>query len=420
MFTLGFRSSRGGGQGDRRRRRRSWLRPRHRRASTASTGTSAYRHRVVARRVVDRRRPLDVEVERSDTRRDGAPHLLLPVHVQRLLQTTTRATRPTSRAASASPGTIVHPQHWPEDLDYAGKRVVVIGSGATAVTLVPALAEARRPRDHAAALADAISSRCPAEDRDRRPAAQACCPTAPPTRHPLEERHAADGLLPALPAPARAHEAVLRQRAQALAAATATTSTRTSAPLQPLGPAAVPGARRRPLQGHPHGQGRVVTDPIETFTETGIKLELRRGARRRHHRHRDRAEPAAWAACALAVDGERVEPAETDGLQGHDADRRAELAFTLGYTNASWTLKADLVSEFVCRLLPTWTPTATTQCVPRRDPSVKEAPFIDFTAGYIQRSIEHSPSRAQEAVEASIELRLDVPALRSARSRTAR
>ena len=51
-------------------------------------------------------------------------------------------------------GQIVHPQHWPEDLDYAGKRVVVIGSGATAVTLVPAMAEQRRARHHAAALAE--------------------------------------------------------------------------------------------------------------------------------------------------------------------------------------------------------------------------------------------------------------------------
>ena len=67
---------------------------------------------------------------------------------------TTRATRPSSRASSASSGTIVHPQHWPEDLDYAGKRVVVIGSGATAVTLVPAMAERRRARDDAPALAE--------------------------------------------------------------------------------------------------------------------------------------------------------------------------------------------------------------------------------------------------------------------------
>ena len=62
-------------------------------------------------------------------------------------------------------GQIVHPQHWPEDLDYAGKRVVVIGSGATAVTLVPAMAERRRARDDAAALAHATSSRCPARTR---------------------------------------------------------------------------------------------------------------------------------------------------------------------------------------------------------------------------------------------------------------
>ena len=79
-------------------------------------------------------------------------------------------------------GEIVHPQHWPEDLDYAGKRVVVIGSGATAVTLVPAMAGDGRARDDAAALADATSSRCPAEDPIANASCAACCRRRPPTR----------------------------------------------------------------------------------------------------------------------------------------------------------------------------------------------------------------------------------------------
>ena len=71
---------------------------------------------------------------------DRHVHVQLPVHVLRLLQLQRAATTPRSRVASASPGRLVHPQFWPEDLDYAGKRVVVIGSGATAMTLVPAMA----------------------------------------------------------------------------------------------------------------------------------------------------------------------------------------------------------------------------------------------------------------------------------------
>ena len=73
-------------------------------------------------------------------------------------------------------GRIVHPQHWPEDLDYAGKRVVVIGSGATAVTLVPAMAEDGRARDDAAALAD-LRRLAAGRRRDRQRACARCCPT---------------------------------------------------------------------------------------------------------------------------------------------------------------------------------------------------------------------------------------------------
>ena len=114
-------------------------------------------------------------------RRDGDADLRLPLHRAAATTATTRATRRSSRASSASAAQVVHPQHWPEDLDYAGKRVVVIGSGATAVTLVPAMAETAGARDDAAALADLhrlAARRRP--DRQRRCAAS--CRPRPPTR----------------------------------------------------------------------------------------------------------------------------------------------------------------------------------------------------------------------------------------------
>ena len=105
-----------------------------------------------------------VEAERTRHRRDASSSPAASCSCAAATTATTRATRPSSRAPSASAAQIVHPQHWPEDLDYAGKRVVVIGSGATAVTLVPAMAESAGARDDAAALADATSSSLPAED----------------------------------------------------------------------------------------------------------------------------------------------------------------------------------------------------------------------------------------------------------------
>ena len=99
-------------------------------------------HRVVRGSVVDADARWTVEVERTDTRRDRAANVRLPVHVQRLLPLRRRLHAASSPGAERFAGPIVHPQHWTDDIDYAGKRVVVIGSGATAVTLVPALAAA--------------------------------------------------------------------------------------------------------------------------------------------------------------------------------------------------------------------------------------------------------------------------------------
>ena len=99
-----------------------------------------FRHRAVRAEWSTADAAWTVDVERTDTGETIAAHLRLPVHVRRLLPLRRGLHARTSTASSASAAQIVHPQHWPEDLDYAGKRVVVIGSGATAVTLVPAMA----------------------------------------------------------------------------------------------------------------------------------------------------------------------------------------------------------------------------------------------------------------------------------------
>ena len=111
------------------------------RASTASTGRSASTTASCAPSGRPTRRAGRSRPSATDTGETRRAHLRLPASCAPATTATTRATRPSSRAPSASRGEIVHPQHWPEDLDYAGKRVVVIGSGATAVTLVPAMAE---------------------------------------------------------------------------------------------------------------------------------------------------------------------------------------------------------------------------------------------------------------------------------------
>jgi cation diffusion facilitator CzcD-associated flavoprotein CzcO len=100
----------------------------------------------------------------------------------------------------------------------------------------------------------------------------------------------------------------------------------------------------------------------------------------------------------LEVDGKRVELAKTMAYKGMMYSDVPNLAFATGYTNASWTLKCDLTSAFVCRLLNHMEKQGHTQCCPRRnDPSVKELPLLDFSSGYVQRSIDKLPKQGSAA-----------------------
>ncbi len=214
-------------------------------------------------------------------------------------------------------GQIVHPQHWPEDLDYAGKRVVVIGSGATAVTLVPALAETRRARDDAAALAElrrlAAGRRPDRQGRAPRAAAEAAYAVVrwknvlmtmlvfQLSRRRPKLRQAAG------PARRRAPAAGRLRHRHAL-----------HAELQPVGPAHVPGARRRPVRGDLRtGSASIVTDHIETFTRARAAAALGRSS----SRPTSSSPPPglnllALGGMQLTVDGRPVDLPETMSYKG--------------------------------------------------------------------------------------------------------
>jgi monooxygenase len=146
------------------------------------------------------------------------------------------------------------------------------------------------------------------------------------------------------------------------------------------------------------GKAAVVTDQIETFTERG--LQLRSGV----ELPADLIVTATGlnlqvlGAIELNVDGQRVEPARTLSYKGMMFSDVPNLASAFGYTNASWTLKCDLTCEYVCRLLNYMDEHGHRQCTPRNtDPSVTETPWIDFTSGYVQRSIDKFPKQGSKA-----------------------
>jgi len=294
-------------------------------------------------------------------------------------------------------GRIVHPQFWTDDIDYGGKRVVVIGSGATAVTLVPAMAETAA---HVTMLQRSPSYvvSLPAED-------------------PLAKR--ARRLLPS-----RWAYALIRWKNVLLTMLSFQLSRKRPDVMKRLlrkglehrlpagydidthfNPRYNPWDQRLCLvpdgdlfQAIGEGRASIVTDQVESFTENGILLAS--GA----ELEADLVVTAtglnmlALGGAQLTVDGEAVELPKTMTYKGMMLSGVPNMAFALGYTNASWTLKADLTCEYVCRLLRHMDTYGFTQCTARnRDPSVAEQPMIDFSSGYVQRAIDKFPRQGSKA-----------------------
>jgi cation diffusion facilitator CzcD-associated flavoprotein CzcO len=288
-------------------------------------------------------------------------------------------------------GPVVHPQFWPEDLDYTGKRVVVIGSGATAVTLVPAMAETAAHvtmLQRSPTYVVAVPSRDPIANRLRRVLGpRATYPIArwknvligtvfyrlSRTRPELIKRAIRRGLVRALPA-GYDIDTHFKPRYQ---------------PWDQRLCMAPDGDLFRVIR---HGEASVVTDQIETFTADGIRLAS--GA----ELPADIVVSATglnlllFGGATLYVDGVAVDPENTLAYKGMMLSGVPNFAFTIGYTNASWTLKADLVSEYVCRLLARMDERGAASATPiNDDPAMDTRPLMDFAAGYVQRSVHQLP-----------------------------
>ena len=294
-------------------------------------------------------------------------------------------------------GRIVHPQKWTEDVEYAGKRVVVIGSGATAVTLVPALAQQAA---HVVML-------------QRSPSYILSLPEQDPIANALRRR-----------LPIRLAYAITRWKNVLAGMLIFTLSRRAPGLVKKLlrggvrsqlgpdydvdthfNPRYDPWDQRLCLVPDNdlfkvirEGRASVVTDQIETFTEKGLKLQSGRELEADLIVTATGLDLLALGGIDLSVDGRAVELSKTMSYKGMMLGGVPNLAMALGYTNASWTLKCDLTCSYVGRLLNFMEKRGYRQCVPQnRDPSVREVPFIDFSSGYIQRSIHKFPKQGSKA-----------------------
>jgi monooxygenase len=290
-------------------------------------------------------------------------------------------------------GQVVHPQHWPEDLDYSGQRVVVIGSGATAVTLVPAMAPEAAHVTMLQRSPSYVASR-PARDAfsDR-------------LRAVLPDKLAHRLIRTKNVAFSSAVYAAFRRwptHAAWLLNSTVARQLPESVPMDPhFTPRYKPWDQRLCLvpdadlfEALRDGSASVVTDEIDTFTADGIRL--RSGAELQADLvvTATGLQMVALGKIELTVDGRRVDPHDTFVYKGMMLSGVPNLAWCIGYTNNSWTLRSDLTSQYVCRLLNHLARSGLDICVPEIDPTEYDAParpVVDLSSGYIRRAASILP-----------------------------
>ena len=305
-------------------------------------------------------------------------------------------------------GQLVHPQFWPPGLDHAGKKIVVIGSGATAVTLVPELAKTaaqvtmlqRSPSyvvnlPSVDTLAQSLGTRLPAGLR---------------YRLARWRNLMVNGFYYRM---ARRRPELVKQRITSMAAAdlgsaelAAQHFTPRYAPWDQRVCVAPDGDLFRAIRA---GRADVVTDTIERFTPEGIRTT---GGQQL-------AADIVVVATGLklnvlgditfTLDGQPLDPGQAVSYKGMMLGDVPNLAATFGYTNASWTLKADLIAGYVCRLLRHMDRQGAAVVVPRRDPSEPTQPFLGLSSGYVQRAAgllpqqgTHAPWRANQSYVADL------------------
>jgi cation diffusion facilitator CzcD-associated flavoprotein CzcO len=145
------------------------------------------------------------------------------------------------------------------------------------------------------------------------------------------------------------------------------------------------------------GRASVVTDQIDTFTEHGIRLQSGQQLEADIIVSATGLRMLALGAAQLTVDGTPVDPGQSFIYKGVMLSNVPNFAFCIGYTNASWTLRADLASTFVCRLLNHMDRHGYRTCRPACDPATLDArPLLDLTSGYVARAAAHLPKQAAE------------------------
>jgi monooxygenase len=290
-------------------------------------------------------------------------------------------------------GRVIHPQSWPEDLDYTGKKIVVIGSGATAVTLVPALAKT--------AAQVTMLQRSPtyvisAPEKDRianflrriMPAMWAYRLSRWKNVGFMTYIYQLSQLMPNF-----VKHGIIRKARKQLGK-DFDVDTHFTPRYRPWEQrmCLIPDADM--FEAIKSGRASVVTDHIDTFTERGIRLQSGRELEADIIVTATGLAMQAFGGMELYVDGKTVDPSTVLAYKGVMMSGVPNFASVFGYINASWTLKADLICHYVCRLLNFMQRKGFSSVIPTPMDESPAAPFVEnFTSGYIQRALASWPKQ---------------------------
>ena len=300
---------------------------------------------------------------------------------------------PAFPGADTFQGRIVHPQHWPADLDYEGKRVVIIGSGATAVTLVPSMAKTAA---HVTMLQRSPTYIAPVASRDRK--ADRLRRMFPPKLAYAIVRAKNIGYSMVTYQLSRRRpgtmKAILRKAAVSRLPEDFDYEKHLTPTYNPWDQrlCAIPDADL--FRSISNGTADIVTDGISALTATGIELTSGATLEADVIVSATGLNILAMGGMTLVVDGRPVDVSKTLTYKGMMLAGVPNFALTIGYTNASWTLKADLVAQYICRVLKYMSTRGYDTVVPEPPASVSSGELvslIDLDAGYIRRGISQLP-----------------------------
>lgn len=300
--------------------------------------------------------------------------------------------------ASDFAGQIIHPQHWPEGLDYAGKKIVVIGSGATAITLIPSLVNEGAGHVTMLQRSPTYIGSLPLVD----PVAAQANKYLPKNVAHVVNRWKAIAMATGQYQLARKFPAMFKKALKDMATRRLPDGFDYE---KHFSPRYNPWDERVCLAPNGDffktikaGKADVVTDTIATFTETGITLGSGEELQADIIITATGLNMQLFGGATATRNGEPIDLTKSMTYKGLMLSGVPNMAITFGYTNASWTLKADLVSEFICRVLNYMDANGFDRVEPQHPgDSIDEEPFMDFTPGYFRRAMDTLPKSGSEA-----------------------